>query len=209
MAQDKYYKRAFLDDDKTLRYGGPVQKGVRNIADPYTLAFVVNKTHGNVVNSLFEQDLVDYADNGALIIKKENIKSNAAAKVKQTQAAAERPRSYWINDIRQEAAASGRLISYKAAENRVNRAEAVEATAILVAARSSDTKLTPVQYERLEKIADGGYLDLVYGQYKSGDRGTFAGTKVKERRASNEATPAAREDRKRDFYQNVMQRRSA
>ena len=201
MAQYKSY----FSQTRRLEYGGRVQRGFKNIRDVDTLQYAVEDSAGNVQYALFDLDLVDYDENVKLYVKTENTKQAAAAKVKQTQSAAEAPRSYYVNSVKNQAAASGRLISNRTAEQRINRAEAVEATAILVAARSGGVRLTPAQTERLTKIADGGYLDIVYSQYKSGDKGTLA--PKKQRRAGLDATPAAREDRKRDFFQNVMQRR--
>ena len=200
MGQDKY-----LFKSRKLQYGGQVQKG-KNIRDLDSLSLLADE-HGNVQQALFQLDLVDYDDDLNVSVKKDNVRQQAAAKVRQTKAAAEAPRSYYVDHVRQQAAASGRMITHRTAEQRINRAEAAEAIAILVAARSGGVRLTTAQNERLEKISKGGYLDLVYGQYKSGDKGTFAGPKVKQRRAGLDATPAAREDRRRNFYQNVMQRR--
>ncbi|MBX3082920.1 MAG: hypothetical protein KF716_14900 [Anaerolineae bacterium] len=202
MAQYKSY----LSQNRRLRYGGQVQKG-RNIRDIDTLRYFAENEPGNVQMALFQLDLVDYDDDAQIVVKKESTKQAAAAKVKQTQAAAEAPRSYYVKEVQNQAAASGRLISPRTAEQRINRAEAAEAVAILIAARSGGVRLTPAQTERLEKISTGGYLDIVYSQYKSGERGTLAGPKAKQRRAGLDATPAAREDRRRDFYQNVMRRR--
>lgn len=58
------------------------------------------------------------------------------------------------------------------AERAVNHDMAVTARAILTAAKLSNAKLTDAQTRRLETASKGGYLNMVYRQYSSGDKGT-------------------------------------
>lgn len=189
------------------RDGAPRRlQNVDSINTPDELNRFAYEQTGSVNSALLENDLAEVNDDGEFVVNKGNVKKEARKYVDYTQRFPEYPRDY-INDLRrEEAAAAGRPLTRQGAERQINREEAAKARAILLAARVGKVELTEAQRQRLERVDRGEFLDMVYGQYKSGDRGTIEGPKKKDnyRRASNYATEAAREEARMHFITNVM-----
>jgi hypothetical protein len=80
-------------------------------------------------------------------------------------------------------------------------------TAIRAAAKVGKVTLTEAQERRLNEIEQGRYLDLVYGQFKSGERGTLLG--VKDTAAiSHRGYDAPKEENRRQFRQMLYESRA-
>jgi len=159
---------------------------------------------GPVNRALFDQGLIEYNNQGQFVVNRSEVQAQAREYVKYTQDATY-SRDYLVSSY-QEVTPGAEHINKAAAERGLNKHEAAKAKAILLAADLGKVNLTDAQRTRLQTVAEGGYLDLVYNQYGSGDRGTLA-PKKKERRASLDSTEAAADERRRVFYTEVMRSR--
>lgn len=85
-------------------------------------------------------------------------------------------RDYLISLAREQAERSGiRNLTDTEAEVLMNRDYAYRARAILEVARIHNITLTEAQYQRLNQVANNGFLDLTYAREGS-ERGTLSGT---------------------------------
>jgi len=162
------------------------------------------KSRGPINRALFDQGLVEYNNQGQMVVNRSEVAAQAREYVKYTQDATY-SRDYLVSSY-QEVTPGAEHINKAVAERGLNKHEAARAKAILLAADLGKVNLTDAQQQRLKTVANGGYLDLVYNQYTSGDRGTLA-PKKKERRASLDSTEAAADERRRVFYTEVMRSR--
>lgn len=160
-----------------------------------------NEKKSRLARQVWEHELVEYNQQAELVINKEKTKSAAADLVKETQDAGY-SRDYLVSTYE---SASGRKLNQRAAEDRINHEQAIRARAILVTSEVGKVKLTEAQKERLHKVERGGYLELIYGQYKSGDRGTLQGTKkdFTGAGATGSASEAERAEKARYFRTEV------
>jgi len=186
---------------------GPFKRA-RDLPLPQTkneITGFAENSKGPVAAALFEEDLIEYSEGGVISVKNERVAQRAKDYVVETQLTAQTSKRSVIDA---EARNLERLgvtgITDKVAANSINRQEAHKARAILTAAQVGGVKLTPAQSERLSRAAGGRFLDLVYAQYESGERGTLQGVKQEHRQASFlNMSEAAKEERAREFRQNT------
>jgi hypothetical protein len=171
---------------------------------PEELEQFAETSRGPVNRALFDQGLIEYSEQGQIVVNRSEVQAQARGYVKYTQDATY-SRDYLVSSYR-EATPGADKINKAAAERGLNKHEAAKAKAILLAADLGKVNLTDAQRQRLERVAAGDYLNLVYNQYASGSRGTVA-PKKRERRASLDSTEAAADERRRVFYTEVMRSR--
>jgi len=191
-----------MGNNRKQRYRQQVYRESRAAAGITKKSFeqFVEAGKGRLANELW--NYAEYSPTGEITINKERTRQAASDFVKDTQDASY-PREYIISSYQ---SISGRKVSRQYAEGRINAEQAIRARAILIAADQGSVKLTPAQRERLERVERGEYLDLVYGQYKSGKRGTLQGVSKKEKYGSsgNEAaTPEGREEKAAQFRAEI------
>jgi hypothetical protein len=173
-----------------------------NRKDQGVVGSLAETSTGPIATQLWERDLVSYDENANIKVQPEKVKA-AVTEFMSDSRNADLPRADLVGFAQADAAAAGRPIDKATAERRLNRREAARAQAILLSANEGKVKLTPAQTERLERAAKGEYLDMVYSQYKSGDRGRILGER-KEKRADNLTTKEARDEQSRYFRENIM-----
>lgn len=196
MAQDKYRKQRPIDSRRA-------ETDVASVDTQSEFTAFAERNSGPIAHHLFDQDLIEYDDRGELAVKKEKVKEAAEQQIREIRAAVD-AREQIVQYEKEAAANAGQILTTKSAEARINRREAARAQAILLAAKIGKVKLTEAQERRLNIVAQGQYLDHVYSQYKSGDRGTALGVKHERGIGNMYRTEADREEQQRHFMQNVM-----
>ncbi len=165
-----------------------------------TFAEYIEHGKGRLVNEV--GNYIVYTESGTLIVEKEKVKQAAFEFVKESQEFPEYPKEYVLKSFVE--GPGGRVLSPQYAEDKINTEYALKARGILIAAKFGKVPLTTAQKERLERTEKGEYLDLVYGQYGSGTRGTLLGKKKENRGgAGSAATPEAREEKRQEFFSTL------
>ena len=170
--------------------GGISSRRRRDVGEPGTsaesLSSFAETSPGPVAVALFEQNLIAYDKTGKLAVQRDQVKEAARKFVKESQTT-EYDRGYLVDSMRERVRERGGNISYRQAENLINSEYAEKSRAIQLASSVGKVRLTEAQDRRLKQVERGGYLDFVYSQYASGNRGTLQGVK-------NESTSGGRSD---------------
>lgn len=159
---------------------------------------------GPVANKLFEEKVIQYNDKGEVVVNRAVVESRARRFVEETRDATY-SKNYVVRSYQEEAHERGETLTERQAENAYNREQAARARAILLAAQIGKVRLTEAQERRLEETSRGKYLELIYSQYKSGERGTVVGVKDKNARgrSTSEEATRTREFRREQFLRNI------
>jgi hypothetical protein len=163
--------------------------------------FAESDRQGPVARELWNQELVEYNDKAEIVVNQSEVQAQARSIAKDTQDASY-PREYIVKLYKEQTPGAENL-NTQDAERAVNRHYAAKAQAVLTAAEVGKVKLTDAQRERLQRVANGEYLNVKYSQYKSGDRGTLVGVKKEVLKARSQDARAMADERRRDFYENV------
>lgn len=186
---------------------GPFKRA-RDLPLPQTkneITGFVEQSKGPVAEALFAEDLITYSEGGVIAVKPERVAQRAKDYVVETQLSAQTSKRSIIDAETRNLERLGVTgVTDKVAINSINRQEATKAKAILTAAQVGGVKLTEAQQERLRRAAGGRFLDLVYSQYESGERGTLQGVKQEHKQASFlNMAESAKEERAREFRENT------
>jgi hypothetical protein len=162
------------------------------------LGHFAETSNGPVARSLWDQGLVDYNNQGQIVVNKEATKEAAAALVAETRDAS-LPRDYIVASYRDLRGVEG---SDRRVENRINAEMSDKARAIQIAAQVGGVRFTEAQSRYLQDVSAGKYLALKYSQFASGNRGTLQGV-ARERGGSarSEFAEYMRQERRREFVE--------
>lgn len=116
--------------------------------------------------ALWTQALLEYLPTGQLTIARLKVRDAASQLVKASMDAS-LSRAYMLE------------------LGETNDKYAMLAGAVLVAGKRGGVKLTPAQNTRLNRMVAGEFLDMVYSQFASGDRGTLQGVKPPDHVGAN------------------------
>lgn len=172
-----------------------------------SLAKFLDESYGPLAQAMTRDGYARRGEDGRWLIDAEAVKATARQLVVASQDA-QYGRDYILSLVREFA--GEQMIEVRSNDEAallLNDDYAYRARALLRAARIHEVSLTEAQYRRLNQIAGGGYLDLVY-EREGTERGTL--TTPRGRGGSwrsggwNPEEARRAENRRREFIENVV-----